>query len=148
MTLEDRVKERYSNQKLKELTNPDDEGATTVDDTLLSFAARDVEADFKMFSGFTYDETVDRHVAVATQGVFARLTSWTGEVSENADKQEARFRERARSLKERLTPKSSSKLKITKEVSGSRPWSDRANFWTTKPNPPRRRGTDTDSLLE
>lgn len=77
MSLVSNVTARYSSQRLVELTNADDQAATTVDSTVLGLAGTDVEADFAAH-GITYDDSDARHVAVGVEGVIARLTEWMG----------------------------------------------------------------------
>lgn len=73
MALIDRVKARYTEQKLIELTNKDDETATTIDDTRLGLAVTDTEAAFETHVGVAYDDTDARHVRVAVRGVIVHL---------------------------------------------------------------------------
>lgn len=73
MALIDRVKARYPEQKLIELTNKDDKTATTIDDTRLAVAITDTETAFETLVGLAYDDTDARHVRVAVRGVIVHL---------------------------------------------------------------------------
>lgn len=87
MALADEVTNRYSDQELIELTNPESATATTIDTTYLGRAVTDVQAAFKVHAQIEYDGTVDTHVLTAVDGVIARLRTWarTGGVGNDAN---------------------------------------------------------------
>lgn len=78
MTLAAAVTARYSNEFLVGLTNQADRAATTVDTTILGYAATDVEAQFAVLTGLTYDDTDAAHVAACCPGVLWQLQRYTG----------------------------------------------------------------------
>jgi hypothetical protein len=121
MALIDEVKNRIPNEKLVQLTNPDDPDPTTVDDTLLGFAVSDVEADFKVFGGgITYNNSDDRHVSFAVIGVVRKLQLWKLEsaADEKHEAWQKSIRDRLRLVtgNNRVVPKSSSDLTPTEEA--------------------------------
>ena len=78
MTLQTEFTDRYPNQKVIELTNNDDVGATTVNTTTLDAAAADVQADFRLYSGVLFDLTDNRHVVTGVKGMEFYLTDRIG----------------------------------------------------------------------
>lgn len=140
-TLSADVISRYSAQFLVEITNADSVSATTRDDTRLDLAATDIQNDLETYAGQLYDSTNAQHVSVAVQGVIARLTSWNGESGDLAEKMEDRFVTRARALRKRVRPKTSSTLVPTAENVNNatpKPWTDISHFTGVTPNPPTR----------
>lgn len=73
MTLRTKVVARYSAQRLLNLTNPDNPGATTLDSDRLDAACDDATADFATHAMLAFDETVPQHVSVAVRRVVALL---------------------------------------------------------------------------
>jgi len=136
MTLATEVQARYPATRLVQLTNPGDESGTTLDATILGYAATDVQADFEIYAGVEYDGTDARHVSVAVEGVMAKLYQRTETPGSKADKLHDQYIERVRSLgkvtgRNRVTPTSSSVLTPTSEREGTetvRPDSDRPDF--------------------
>lgn len=76
MSLQSNVTARIPAHRLAELTNRDTNAATTTDGTILGLACTDVTAAFGTYTGAAYDDTVAGDVAVAVEGVVARLRSW------------------------------------------------------------------------
>ena len=117
MTLAAKVTARYPSQLLVNLTNPNSTDAgTTINTTILGLATTDVEADFQIHAGTTYDDTDARHVTVATEGVIARLMEWTGHAG--AEQQKDRYMSRLNALeavtgRNRILPQSDSVLAPT-----------------------------------
>ncbi len=140
MALSDRVKERISDQLLKELTNQGDPSATTVNDVRLGFAAQDIEAEFLIETGLDYDEADDLHVAAATQGVLVKLMEYTGITGRNTDQLSSRYNRMllriatTRGSEQRASPTSSSTLDPSTERAGSRPDQDRSRWRGFVPN--------------
>lgn len=60
---------RVSTQVQVALTNPDAEGATSVDATRLAAAEADAQADFYMRTGLAFDSTNTAHVSCAVRGI-------------------------------------------------------------------------------
>lgn len=86
MPLITHVQNRYSVQLLRELTNPDEPADTAVDTAgRLQQAANDVEADFRVYAGITYDDADARHIAVAVVGVVQKLRVYMGQISDAMD---------------------------------------------------------------
>ena len=96
MSLLARYKERYPDQFVIETSNPRDETATTAGDPRIQFACDDVQGLLEVYAGVVYDETDARIVAVAVEGVAARLLVLTGQ-ARASDKWNA-WIESARSL--------------------------------------------------
>lgn len=67
------VQNRYSAEKLIQLTNPDLPNASSVDSTRLANAVLDVIADFDIIANTTFDQTDTRHIAVGCEGVILKL---------------------------------------------------------------------------
>lgn len=72
MSLQSQVTARYSSEKLRLLTNPDNRGSTT-DTTRLGYACTDAEAEFRRRTAVAYDDTDDAHVGVAVELVILIL---------------------------------------------------------------------------
>jgi hypothetical protein len=113
MTLSTEVQARYPSQLLVNITNPMETTATTVNTTTLNAAATDVEADFEIVAGVEYDGTDARHVAVAVEGVIAKLLRRTG--TSQYEEREKDYNFRLRDLakvtgRDRITPESDSEV--------------------------------------
>lgn len=143
MALTTQTTNRYSSQRLINLTNPDLPTATSVDSTRLGLAADDVESDFHSIVGRSYDEsasTAAQDIGVAVEGVIAKLMmrSSGGEAARSAHEE---FIERLKGLRKRIVPKSTSMLTPTEEDRGTgqtvRPHFDRAKFDKFVPEHPR-----------
>lgn len=78
MALVDEVIARWSTQRLRELTTPDDNTATAYDATRLAKAAMDAKNEFLRRTGVTYDETSNEHHTVGVKGVLAYLLEFRG----------------------------------------------------------------------
>jgi len=144
MALVDQVTSRYPASRLKQLTNPNDQDATTVNATILALAAADVEADFKIYCATTYDNTDARHVAVAVDGVVAKLMGWTEAAGEGSIRRHDAYLDKLRALarvtgRDRISPKTLSPLTPTAEQEDTetvRPDTDRPNFEDLIPEAP------------
>lgn len=80
MSLVSEVQARIPDQRLVELTNPDDRDATTPNPDRLTSAADDIaNAWFPRYTGVAYDNTDAAHVAVAVEGVEALLVKRNGQ---------------------------------------------------------------------
>lgn len=136
MALIDEVRSRYSTEILVSVSNPQASSATTEDTTRSALAVLDVGARFKM-QGITYDNTVDTHVMVATQGVIARLMVMTAQPGASEEWKE--FTDNLKTLAEttsrdRITPSTDSVLTPTPDTSGSTPSFDTPKFDDYKPS--------------
>jgi hypothetical protein len=144
MSLVTEVQARYPANRLKQLTNPGDESASAVDTTFLGYSATDVEAEFEIYAGVTYDGTDARHVAVAVAGVIAKLYLRGEAPGEKAQSLHDDYLERLQALgkvtgRDRLKPQTTSQLTPTPERTGSevvRPWSDDSTFSRNVAQPP------------
>lgn len=67
---------RLSTQVQIGLTNPDNEGATSVDSTRLAAAETDTQADFQMRTGLEFDDSVAAHIAAGIKGITYFLYSY------------------------------------------------------------------------
>ena len=79
MPLATHVTDPNTTQYLRQVTNPQNPNATTVNTTLLGFAADDVDALFEVYSGVAYDDANQLHIAVAVDGVISFLLQRTGQ---------------------------------------------------------------------
>lgn len=73
MSLSANVTGRYSEEKLRQITNPDARGSTSNDTTRLAFAVTDAEAEFQRRTAVEYDDTNATHVDVAVDLVILKL---------------------------------------------------------------------------
>lgn len=126
MALIDEVRSRYSTEILVSVSNPQSSSATTEDTTRSGLAVLDVQARFKM-QGITYDNTIDTHVAVAVQGVIARLMVMTAQPGAQEEWDE--FLESLRTLAEttsrdRIVPSTDSVYEPSTPPLGSLPTFD------------------------
>lgn len=136
MALSDDVQDRIPSQLLKELTNPRDPDATTIDSTLLAKAATDVQARFETYAEEEYDSSVTIHVSIAVEGVVGLLRRWGAGKYGAAKEFWADFREECERMamtrtRARITPTSSSELTPSDENPDGgtkRPWADDQHF--------------------
>jgi hypothetical protein len=99
MTLPTEVQARYGAEYLITITNPQSEGATTIDSTRLANACTDVEAAFVLESAATaFDINNAQHVAIAVEGVVGFLLRRLGTYSEEAERRIREFRSNLKSL--------------------------------------------------
>src|SRR3990167_6752035 len=138
MALTDEVQSRYSSQILINVSNPQNSTSTTLDSTRLSLASTDVQAIFTKH-GLTYDNSVATHVQTGVGGVFARLSVMTGQIG--ADGLWEAFLKDMKLLVEtksraRKMPKTDYLLSPTEDTAGTRPTSDRKNFYGYVSKPP------------
>ena len=148
MALITQVTNRYNTQFLIGLTNPNNRSASTVatgSTSAIALAATDVEADFEMICGIVYDDDDGRHVAVAVEGVIAKLSmrmNQAGDRSKNlVDAYTMRLEQLAMVTgRDRLLPLSKSELTPSDEAPDGgtkvRPKFDGSRFWRLKPNGP------------
>ena len=147
MALADEVEARYPESTLIQLTNPNDQDASAVDATILGLAVTDVQADFLTYTATTYDNSEAQHVAVAVEGVVAKLNMRKEAAGDVAVSKHDKYIERLEILaqvtgRDRITPKSTSVLTPSSErVAGStdpvRPDTDRPDYDDLIPDEPR-----------
>lgn len=146
MPLSTHVQDRYSDQYLVELTNPQNRNATTVNTTLLDNASADVDALFDVYAGVAYDDTDAQHIAVAVEGVIAFLMRRTGQSAA-----EARIAAWITSMKDlgktegrnRVTPDSTTRMQPSSDdrlTRAPRPAFDDRSFDSFLPKAPRAGG--------
>jgi hypothetical protein len=135
-TLSTEIQNRLSSQLLVELTNPDDKSAETIDTDRLNAAIADAQAEFQVYCGVTYDNTVAVHTMAGIHGVIYYLHLYMGAFTEEVDKYERRWRNALDQAalvtgRNRILPDSTSVLTPTPEQESTevvRPDMDRPNF--------------------
>jgi len=135
---------RFPSNRLKQLTNPGNQAGSSVNTTLIDYAATDVEADFETYAGVEYDSADSRHVSVAVDGVLAKLYQRAETPGSKADGLHDAYIQRLRDLakvtgRDRVVPKTTSVLTPTPERDGTetvRPDADRDDFGDLVPNAP------------
>lgn len=78
-TLATAVQARIPETRLIQLTNINDDSATTVNTTTLELAVDDTEADFKTYAMLDFDGTDARHIRLGIDGVLAFLEANRGQ---------------------------------------------------------------------
>lgn len=78
-TLATAVQARIPETRLIQLTNINDDSATTVNTTILELAVDDTEADFKTYAMLDFDGTDARHIRLGIDGVLAFLEANRGQ---------------------------------------------------------------------
>lgn len=143
MALIDKVKARYGDQYLVNISNPYGSLATTTDDTRIGLACDDVEADFETYVGVEFDLTDARHVAVVVSGVEAKLLVYCGH--EPASRYDDFLREKLENglalvtSRDRQLPETSSVLVPSEEQGGRtdpKPYFDEQRFAHLIPGAP------------
>jgi phage gp36-like protein len=80
VSLSSNVQARYGAQLLRNLTNPQNSTATTLDTARLTAACNDVAGDFRIYCGVVYDDTDARHIGVGCECVITKLRLYSGQV--------------------------------------------------------------------
>ncbi len=143
MPLSTHVTDRYSTPYLRQVTNPQNPNATTVNTTLLGNAATDVDALFEVYSGVAYDDSNQLHIAVAVDGVISFLLERTGQAAARERMEAWITAMRALSRVEgrnRIVPDSTTKMQPSADDRLSttpRPAFDDRRFDAVLPAPPR-----------
>ena len=145
MALSTHVTDRYGTNSifLRNLTNHDASGATTVNTTRLGLAADDAEADFVVYGQVAYSDTDAAHVKAGVRGVLAYLRSYSTAPGKASGEIDA-FRDELKAIakvssRKRVTPTSTSVLTpSTPDTSAGsvRPDFDHEQFDGISPNPP------------
>ena len=144
MSLRSNVEDRYSDQYLINLTNPQNPSATTVNTALLILAATDVQGAFETYAQVVYDDTEAQHVEIGVSMVIAKLKMYSGQGGGDALAEHDRSIERLKDLsrvtsRARVTPRSKSELVPTNEQIGTetvRPLTDGRRFNDIIPSAP------------
>lgn len=98
MSLATEAQARLPSALLLQLTNQSDTTATSVDTTILGYAATDAAAEFEQEVGVAFDSTVASHVAAGIAGVLYYLYLYTGKSGAAVEGAETRWRQRLKSL--------------------------------------------------
>ena len=147
MALSDDVTNRMASQRLIEVTNDRDSTATTVDTTILGYAATDISADFELLSSENYDSTNAVHVAIAVPAVMGKLYEYQGRISPMANESYDIFVAKCTRLREGNIPgpATNSVVTVTDPTGTVRKEFDWKNMRDYKPKYPRgTSGTTTD----
>lgn len=125
MALIDRVQERFSVPLLVGLTNVETPGATTVNAVYLARLCDDAEAEFADRVGQAYDETIRSHVKCACMIVKMLACEYGAAADEAMETLRDRVEKLCESVaqvraRDRISPKSSSDLTPSEEVTSSR----------------------------
>jgi len=78
MTMKTEFTDRVANSFLVPLTNIGDTTATTVNDTVLDAGIADMQIDFKVETGITFDESLASHISAGIDGILWQLHRYTG----------------------------------------------------------------------
>lgn len=137
-TLATAVQARIPETRLIQLTNINDDSATTVNTTILELAVDDTEADFKTYAMLDFDGTDARHIRLGVDGVLAFLEANRGQ---DADQNRlAAWRDRCAEFakttsRARISPRVTPGLPPT-TYPNSRPGFDPSRFDGPSPLPP------------
>lgn len=143
MALVDDFENRYSANRVIQLTNPDLASASSKDSTRLAFAATDAEARFQVIVGKTYDSTDAAHVTYAVTGVEIMLLRYGSEPIESIESKLRNWEKTLEPLRKQQVnfvplPMTTSNLVPSRERTDIdvRPVSDRTHLSDMIPNPP------------
>jgi len=78
-TLATAVEARVPATRLVQLTNINDDSATTTNQATLELAVTDTQADFKTYTRVVFDDTDPRHIRLGIDGVLAFLEANRGQ---------------------------------------------------------------------
>ncbi len=100
MALASHVTDRFGANTgwLRNLTNQDDDDATTINATRLAEAASSAEGQFPIYAGVVYDDTNEGHIDAGVRGVIAFLRMWSS-VQGKSDALLTTFRKELRSIR-------------------------------------------------
>lgn len=143
MPLVTEVTNRYSPQRLMAWTNPQSSNATVIDAAKLALAAQDVEADFQIYAGITYDDSptnaiANQHINVAVAGVVTKLRLRMDQAGDREEKTHEAYLKALKSLarvtaRDRLLPAMKSRPYEREQIFGAR------RFDAYIPRSPRKR---------
>lgn len=144
MSIESQFRTRYSTELVKQITNPQNSGATSEDTARTGLAASDVQGMFRIYVNEDYDETKSQHVAVAVKALFGLLLVYTGQAGGQESSIYRQIEDDMRALAKigargRMRVKSTSQLTPTPEseqgASPIRPDFDRPSLADLVPGP-------------
>lgn len=144
MALWDEVKLRYSTSVLKQLTNVDLPGATTINDTVGTQASTDAQYWFKRVAQLEYDNTDAEHKAIAVRAVYTLLREYTGRFAEVIERERDVVEKAMNQLRDlgpgkRITPHTDSELDPSDDenlIDPQRPVFDTERFGDITPSEP------------
>lgn len=100
MALADDVQSRIAAQRLKELTNDGSPTASSINLTILTNAASDIQADFELLSNENYNSTNPVHVAICVPAVMSKLYEYQGKISPLATESQTVFIAKCQRIRE------------------------------------------------
>lgn len=144
MALWDEVALRYSATLLKQLTNVDLPGASSINSTVGTQAATDAQQWFKRVAQLTYDNTDAEHVAIAVRAVVMLLREYTGRFPDIVERERVVIEASMNQLRDlgpgkRITPTTDSVLDPSDDenlVNPQRPVFDTERFSDVTPSEP------------
>lgn len=132
---------RYSDARVRALTLPDNQVASSYDATKLAQAATDATEEFETLCGVTLDTSDVNHVRVAVLLMEALLLEWGSGGAAMGKEVRARAEAVADRVakvtgRNRIMPDSNSGLTVTRDRSGQRPAFDPRYTEAVRLNPP------------
>lgn len=140
----DAYKVRYSSLLAVAASNPQDSTQTAQDATRQAAAETDVQIDFQIECGVTFDGSNSTHLAICIRGLHAKLLVYTGQADIGMYESWLEYlRNSARLVlgRDRVTPSTNSPLSATLEKQSSRPLTDQKVFGGYVPGSPKVRPT-------
>lgn len=131
MALADDFENRFSSNKVIQLTNPDNPAAASKDSTRLSLAATDTQERFETIVGVAYDSTDQTHVSYALRGVILMLRLYADPINDSIITNLERWEKSLEKLRLRtsaaaFSPKTSSNYVPSTPPSGRPPFDERS----------------------
>ena len=144
MSLWDEVKLRYSSQLLKQLTNVDLPGGTSINDTIGTQVSTDAQYWFQRVVQADYDNTDEAHQAVAVRAVYTLLREYSGRFAEVIAREREIIEAAMNQLRDlgpgkRITPHTDSELDPSDDenlINPQRPIFDTERFGDITPSEP------------
>lgn len=150
----DTVKTIYDAQLLRTLTNSNNPGASSINDTIGNLAGSYATEEFAVTVGVSYDNTITSHKWAICELVIFILQTWANKLGDSAAKREKIVYDRLKRLSEtvggrpRVTATTSSPDVPTDDtrggtISNPKPWSDVSHFDQITPSGPASGGDST-----
>ena len=123
MSISQKVQDRFGNQRLVELTNPDNSSATTINQTMLDAAIDDAQGLFEQESGIALDENNKAHVKCIITGVLYFLELYKGRDAGIMKQYQRTFLGDLQALRKKvyIAPQTNSQLKPSRERANQLP---------------------------
>lgn len=139
MALVDEVQSRFGTAFLAQITNPQNPAATSLNSARLALAATDVESDFRIYCGVTYNNSDARHVNVAVEGVVIKLMMRTGQWANR--ELEERWHEKLKALalvtgRDRISPLTTGSVAASTEEANQPAFFDEGAWRAIAPHGP------------